>query len=156
VKLKIAGRIHDVARKGEGSFEVDGAKVEASASSSAGSRADGRKDGRPVRIFVARDGDRVFAQIDGRSYAAMVVSRTAAAATGDHAAQGGLEAPMPGRVTRVAVKAGDPVKRGQELVVVEAMKMENAIVAPSDGVVKKVAVKVGDMVSPGVPLIEVA
>ena len=53
----------------------------------------------------------------------------------------------------VAAAVGDAVKRGQELIVVEAMKMENALVAPTDGVVMSVAVKVGDMVAPGPALI---
>ncbi|HET8645384.1 MAG TPA: biotin/lipoyl-containing protein, partial [Vicinamibacteria bacterium] len=43
---------------------------------------------------------------------------------------------------------------GEELLVVEAMKMENALRAPRDGTVKSVAAKVGDMVSPGVVLVE--
>jgi 3-methylcrotonyl-CoA carboxylase alpha subunit len=62
---------------------------------------------------------------------------------------------MPGRVTRVAVAVGDSVTRGQELIVVEAMKMENALVAPIDGVVTLIEAKVGDMVQPGSPLVVV-
>ena len=95
----------------------------------------------------------MFAQIGGRSYRLTVVSRAAATSSEDEGAQGGLEAPMPGRVTRVAVAVGDVVKRGQELIVVEAMKMENALVAPADGVVKSLAVRVGDMVAPGPALV---
>jgi 3-methylcrotonyl-CoA carboxylase alpha subunit len=65
-----------------------------------------------------------------------------------------LEAPMPGRVIAVRVGPGEAVTKGQELLVVEAMKMENALRAPRDGAVKSVTVRVGDMVSPGVVLVE--
>ena len=67
---------------------------------------------------------------------------------------GGLEAPMPGKVIAVKVAAGDTVVKGDELLVVEAMKMENAVRAPRDGRVKSVSARVGDMVSPGVVLVE--
>jgi acetyl/propionyl-CoA carboxylase alpha subunit len=67
---------------------------------------------------------------------------------------GALEAPMPGRVISVRVAPGQAVAKGQELLVVEAMKMENALRAPREGVVKAVAARVGDMVSPGVVLVE--
>ena len=67
---------------------------------------------------------------------------------------GALEAPMPGRVIAVRVEPGQAVTKGQELLVVEAMKMENALRAPRDGTVKSVAARPGDMVSPGVVLVE--
>ena len=69
-------------------------------------------------------------------------------------AASGLVAPMPGRVTVVRATPGQAVRKGEELLVIEAMKMENALRAPRDGVVKSVAAKPGDMVSPGVVLVE--
>jgi biotin carboxyl carrier protein len=92
--------------------------------------------------------------VGDREYDLTVMGRLAASEA-HSMAEGVLETPMPGRVTRVAVIAGDPVKRGQELIVIEAMKMENALVAPMDGVVKSVAVKAGDMVAPGSALVVV-
>ena len=65
-----------------------------------------------------------------------------------------LSAPMPGNVIRVLVKSGERVSRGQQLLVMEAMKMEHAIVAPVDGVVEKVLFNPGDLVQNGSELIE--
>jgi 3-methylcrotonyl-CoA carboxylase alpha subunit len=66
----------------------------------------------------------------------------------------GLEATMPGKVIAVKASPGQAVRKGDEVVVVEAMKMENALRAPRDGTIKTVAVKVGDMVGPGSVLVE--
>jgi acetyl/propionyl-CoA carboxylase alpha subunit len=66
----------------------------------------------------------------------------------------GLEAPMPGKVIAVRVVPGQEVALGQELLVIEAMKMENALRAPRAGRVKSVSAGVGEMVSPGSVLVE--
>lgn len=57
-----------------------------------------------------------------------------------------IKAPMPGLVLNVLVAEGAEVKKGDNLLVLEAMKMENMIKSPTDGVVKKVAIKQGDKV----------
>lgn len=57
-----------------------------------------------------------------------------------------ITSPMPGKVVKLAVKKGDEVKKGDLLLIVEAMKMENNIVAPRDCIVEKVNVAVGDMI----------
>ena len=59
---------------------------------------------------------------------------------------GNIVSPMPGRVLKINVSEGDEVKKGQVLMVVEAMKMENNILSPKDGVVDKLLVKPGEMV----------
>jgi len=114
---------------------------------------------RSVRIFLARDGERTFIAVDGRPY---VVSepRVEAGRPGeadDKAAGGSLRirAPMPGKVTKLAVAEGQRVRRNQTLVIVEAMKMENEIKTSIDGVVAKVHVAVGDLVDAERPLIEI-
>lgn len=63
--------------------------------------------------------------------------------------------PMPSVVVRVLVEEGDPVKRGDSLVVVSAMKMETTLVAPSNGRVKKINTSVGAKVAPGDILVEI-
>ncbi len=62
-------------------------------------------------------------------------------------------APMPGRVVRVLVKAGDRVTARQGLVVVEAMKMENELRAPSDATVREVRASEGASVEAGAILV---
>jgi len=77
-----------------------------------------------------------------------------AEAAGEETDAGGdLTAPMPGRVTHVHVKAGAAVKRGQALLVLEAMKMEHTIAAPADGTVTEIRCADGDQVDDGVALV---
>jgi biotin carboxyl carrier protein len=65
-----------------------------------------------------------------------------------------LAPPMPATVIRLAVSPGDAVKRGDVLIVLEAMKMEMPIRAPFDGVIAAVHCREGDLVQPGPPLVE--
>ncbi len=60
-----------------------------------------------------------------------------------------VRAPMPGTVLKVNVKAGDSVKRGQSLIVLEAMKMENEITAPEDGTISVINVTSGKSAASG-------
>ncbi len=71
----------------------------------------------------------------------------------DGGGDGLIFTPMPGKVVKVNVKRGQEVKKGQVLLVVEAMKMENNILAPRDGIVEKVSVSGGKMVDGSAPLI---
>ena len=64
-----------------------------------------------------------------------------------------VKAPMPGNILDVKVKAGDSVKAGDVLVILEAMKMENEIVAPQDGTVASINVHKGDTVNSGDTLV---
>ena len=57
-----------------------------------------------------------------------------------------MQAPMPGRVVLVKARVGDQVTAGQELLVIEAMKMELGLKAPRDGVVAEVRAAAGDFV----------
>lgn len=66
-------------------------------------------------------------------------------------AQGSVKvnAPMPGKILGVKANAGQAVKKGDVILILEAMKMENEVVAPQDGTVASVNVAVGDMVESG-------
>jgi len=67
--------------------------------------------------------------------------------------EGAVTAPMPGKILDIRVNKGDKVKKGDVLIILEAMKMENEIVAPKDGTVEEVMVNVGDKVDRGSVLI---
>ena len=62
---------------------------------------------------------------------------------------------MPGTIVAVKVSAGQDVKSGQTLMVLEAMKMENEIVCPRDGTVSAIHCAQGDYVTTGAPLCEI-
>ncbi len=66
----------------------------------------------------------------------------------------GIRSPLPGLIIDVMIKEGDSVKAGQNMIVMEAMKMENQIQAPHDGTVKKVFVNKGDSVAEDDVLVE--
>jgi len=74
---------------------------------------------------------------------------------GDHAEQlDKIFAPMPGKIVKLMVAVGDMVEPKQQVVIVEAMKMENPVVAKAKGTVKAVNFAVGDQVSTEKPIIE--
>jgi acetyl/propionyl-CoA carboxylase alpha subunit len=111
------------------------------------------KDGDARRTFhCVRDGSVIHVAWNGHVY--RVEEQPEGARAGQRREKGGLEATMPGKVIAVKAAAGQVVKKGDEILVVEAMKMENALRAPRDGTLKSVHVKVGDMVGPGAVLAE--
>ncbi|MCX6303426.1 MAG: acetyl-CoA carboxylase biotin carboxylase subunit [Bacteroidetes bacterium] len=65
-----------------------------------------------------------------------------------------VTSPMPGKVIRIHVKAGDQVKKGETLLIIEAMKMENLILSPRDAVVKSINVAVNERVESSTALVE--
>ena len=92
--------------------------------------------------------------VGGEAYEVLVeeqtrwIIRTRGGAVGAGRSQT-LRAPMPGKITHVAVQAGQPVQAGDTLVVIEAMKMENELKAAAAGTVGEVRVGVGQAVNPG-------
>lgn len=113
-------------------------------------------NGRRLRALVAHDGlRRHVALSSSQSYVLQRPDpRSKQKRRGPGAAEGGLAAAMPGQVLDVLVRIGDPVTRGQTLVLLEAMKMELRIVAPLDGQVRAVHCAAGQVVERGQLLIE--
>jgi len=66
---------------------------------------------------------------------------------------GAIKSPLPGKVTLIRVNKGRSVKKGDVLLIIEAMKMDNEILAPHDGLVGEVFVKPGDYVETGSKLL---
>jgi biotin carboxyl carrier protein len=85
--------------------------------------------------------------------ASVVASPTPAAPAPVAAGAGDVTSPMPGVIIEIFVKPGDTVKSGQEVCILEAMKMKNAIRATRDGVVAAVPVSVGQQVAYGAALV---
>ncbi len=65
-----------------------------------------------------------------------------------------ISSPMPGKVVKILVSEGDPIKKGETSVIISAMKMESEYKAPKDGLVKKINIKEGDTVEGNQILIE--
>ena len=76
-------------------------------------------------------------------------------AIGQEVKDGGLIAPMPGKVIDLKVKLGSKIKKGDTLVVLEAMKMEHTLCSEIEGTVKSVNVRVGDQVEAGTLFINI-
>ena len=105
-------------------------------------------DTRRLSLTVYQVGEQVSVFSAQGSAQAMVVDTLAHAGEG-HKEAGRLTAPMPGKVIAYLVKAGDAIKTGQPLAVLEAMKMEHTIAAPRDGTVAELLFAPGDQVSEG-------
>lgn len=110
------------------------------------------KDGQHT-AGVVRKGDDVLISYRGQSYS---ISRVKAGKGGANAAESGdLRAPMPGMIVEVLVAAGDSVAKGQKLMILEAMKMQQPITAPFDGTVDRLGPAKGTQVSDGEFLVHV-
>lgn len=110
-------------------------------------------DGRPVDAAVRRDGLDVVVEIHGRSYSfrerdprAPKLGRRRA---DSDLARGEVHAPMPGLIVEILAGVGAAVEAGQPVVIVEAMKMQNALAAPLQGRVERISVAPGAAVDAG-------
>ncbi|MBC3934290.1 acetyl/propionyl/methylcrotonyl-CoA carboxylase subunit alpha [Undibacterium sp. CY7W] len=108
-----------------------------------------------VRATVVRDGE--FFHVFSQGQHSVLQYQDALAHAGETEAEGGrLTAPMPGKIVAVLVKSQQEVKKGDALLIMEAMKMEHTISAPHDGVIDEVLYAVGDQVSEGAQLLAFA
>ena len=159
MRLKCGEMKHsvEISREGNRRWRVstDGEARSVELSEIAGPRVRFLCDGLGETAQFAWDGDVLHLSL-GEVTAAfedvlLVASAAAPGASGDAAL-----APMTGTVSAVRVRAGDPVRKGQCLVILEAMKMEHEIVAPRDGTIAAVLVNPGEQVPTRKPLVELA
>ena len=99
----------------------------------------------PMTRLISLSATRLVAFESGSAFEVSAFARGGSGAGGP-ASDGALRAPMPGKIVATPAKPGDTVTKGQPVVVLEAMKMEHALVAPFDGVVGEIGVSVGDQV----------
>jgi geranyl-CoA carboxylase alpha subunit len=126
----------DVVRREPGSFDYI---VSTGASGARG------VDGTRGRAHYARQDDQIFICADGHTYGVADLTYAAAASAGA-GADGRITANSDGKIVAVHVQPGDSVRKGQTLVVLEAMKMEFQLAAPVDGTVAAVSVAAGTQV----------
>jgi acetyl/propionyl-CoA carboxylase alpha subunit len=104
------------------------------------------------RAWVSGTGETRWVFLDGEVFELEVQREGRRRASAD--VRGALSAPMPATVVRVDAAPGDRVRKGDSLVILEAMKMELPVRAPADGIVVAVLCKAGDLVKAGALLVE--
>ncbi len=154
--VRIGGRTRCVEVERQGSrlrVQLDGGALEADAVEVAPGTYSILLEGRALEVRVQPAGDAVRVHAGGEEFLAEVLDPRAW-----RGKRGGvlelegrqqIIAPMPGKVVRLLVKAGDTVEAGQGLLVVEAMKMQNEIRAPKTGKVERLTVSEGQAVNAG-------
>ena len=164
--VKIGGRSYEVEVRGE-TVVVDGHEYPITVREEA-AHATVNAGGVPYRVQLPAAADRasgmsvlvdyrqfVFeyeGRLGGGSSVAPRERKSAAASNGASpatAVKGGVAAQIAGRILGIRVRVGDAVAKGDVLLLLEAMKMENEIKSPTDGIVKDIPVKEGDRVSEG-------
>ncbi len=126
-------------------FKVLGRTITVIKASQTGDQISFMADGTKVCAVVVQHGDEFAVLHAGNRCQLKLVDPFRFEAT-EEVDAGRLTALMPGRVVKVMVKAGDTVKKGQALIIMEAMKMEHTIVSPRDGVIERIAFKEQDLV----------
>jgi biotin carboxyl carrier protein len=156
IEIQIAGRTRSVrAIRAEDrvEYELDGSRVDADAVEITRGVYSILIGGESFEVRVEARGAGLLVKVDGRDLAAEIVDRrqlrrdrrTGFVAEGRQQ----VVAPMPGKVIRVLVRAGDAVEAGQGLAVVEAMKMQNEVRTPKSGRVERMLVSEGQAVNAG-------
>lgn len=131
---------------------LPGGEVRASGDLDGDGMLDADLDGVRFSAAMVEDGEALTLFVDGRTWRFNRRDPIADADI-DIDVAGDVTAPLPGRIAQVVCAAGDKVKKGAALIILEAMKMEHTIVAPSDGEVREIHFQAGDQVEEGAVLV---
>jgi 3-methylcrotonyl-CoA carboxylase alpha subunit len=134
-------------------LEFEGKTVTAAGRFAAGSELRVDLGGRRINATVVAANEKRHVFIDGVCFIFAAIDPLFHAGSGG-GAEGGLTAPMPGKVIALIAAVGACVEKGAPLLILEAMKMEHTIAAPASGVVKAFRFNVGEQVSDGAELVE--
>jgi 3-methylcrotonyl-CoA carboxylase alpha subunit len=148
-------RVTATARAGDWMLEIDGRRIVVAGECGFDGLLTVVIDGIRRRMPVLKHGLEIAVFLESEGWRLGEVDPLAAH-TGEDPTAGRLTAPMPGHITQLTVEPGMNVRRGQPLLVLEAMKMEHTVSAPADGVIEAVRFAVGDQVEEGAELIAFA
>ncbi|MGI9024457.1 MAG: acetyl/propionyl/methylcrotonyl-CoA carboxylase subunit alpha [Burkholderiaceae bacterium] len=141
------------AARGGHQLTLDGQRVFARGTLGPDSQLQAQLGERRLRAAVVAAGERRHVFFEGRSWPIAMVDTLNVGGKGDEL-EGGLKAPMPGKVIALMAEAGATVEKGAPLLVLEAMKMEHTITAPNKGKVKAFHYAPGDQVADGAELVD--
>ena len=133
-------------------FTISGKQYEVEVQSFENDKAQVVVNGTQYEVDVEREKEEAKPVIAQRPAAAPKADAPKAAATGDANGHKSV-APLPGTIMQIYVNVGDQVKRGDKILMYEAMKMENQFLAEVDGEIKDIKVRVGDNVLQGAVLV---
>ncbi|HEX7338533.1 MAG TPA: acetyl/propionyl/methylcrotonyl-CoA carboxylase subunit alpha [Rhodanobacteraceae bacterium] len=149
VVLSAGDTRHDIRASGANghyAMHCDNTNVEVSGARFDGAWLEARFDGEAMRLRVAVNADRITVHDTHGQRFTLLRTPAYAWETSDATAGNHIVAPMPGRIVLVKAKAGDEVVEGQEIIIMEAMKMELALKAPRVGRIEKLAATAGEFV----------
>jgi acetyl/propionyl-CoA carboxylase alpha subunit len=158
-KFCFDGRIHsiEIDRTHDGYLAaVDGQTYEVTLDRLSDGELQIHLDGKPLSFYWAADGPLRWIWLDGQTYLLDTRVSLAEGGVGLHLADKTLRSPMPGQVVAVYAAGGDAVRKGQSLILLEAMKMEIRVQAPRDGRLGRVLVEPGQTVERDQPLVELS
>lgn len=152
--LRTGGPPVTVVRRGSDRVEIDG-RLFATREAGPGSWQVSR-EGRTSLVHVARDDDGWWVHAAGHAYRLEIESANPRPRRRPAASEESLTAPMPATVRAVLADVGQTVRRGDTILMLEAMKMELPIRAPREATVTAITCREGEIVQPGVPLVELS